>query len=52
MKIDRKHLLNGGFLVGAVAGANFLNFLFNAILGRWLSFDSSFFGISSTSIFT
>lgn len=58
MNIERKHIINGGFLVGAVAGANFLNFLFNAILGRWLSFED--FGLvtliitfySVTSLFT
>ncbi|MEP7167086.1 MAG: oligosaccharide flippase family protein [Candidatus Woesebacteria bacterium] len=58
MKIPRRHIINGGFLLGAVIGSNFLNFLFNALLGRWLSFADfglvtlilTFYSISS--IFT
>jgi len=56
--MQKKQILNGGALLGAVLGANFLNFLFNALLGRWLSFEN--FGLISlvvtfyyvTSIFT
>lgn len=40
MKVHAKHIISGGFLIGAVVGSNFLNFLFNALLGRWLSFES------------
>ncbi len=40
MKIHSKHVLSGSFLVSAVIGSNFLNFLFNALLGRWLSFEN------------
>ncbi len=40
MKMQHKRMLNGGFLLGAVVGSNFLNFLFNALLSRWLSFEN------------
>lgn len=38
--IVQKHLKDGGLLLLAVVGANFMNFVFNALLGRTLSFEA------------
>lgn len=38
--VNRKHLAHGSVLLGAVVACNFLNFLFNALLGRWLSLEN------------
>lgn len=38
--IVQKHLKGGGILLLAVVGANFMNFIFNALLGRTLSFEA------------
>src|SRR5260221_620915 len=43
MKTVKKTLFSGGFLAIALMGANALNFIFNAILGRVLSFEE--FGV-------
>jgi O-antigen/teichoic acid export membrane protein len=40
MLVQKHHIINGGFLLGSVVLSNFLNFLFNALLGRWLSFEN------------
>lgn len=39
MKLERRHLTNGSSMMVALIATNFLNFLFNSILGRHLSFE-------------
>ncbi len=43
MIIPWHRLRSGSILLLSVMGANFLNFVFNAVLGRWLSFEQ--FGV-------
>lgn len=39
MILKKRHITKGTILLGAVVLSNFFNFLFNALLGRWLTFE-------------